>query len=190
MVISKKLEYVFVNVPKCASQTLRYVLCTEYAGEQLRGAHHHRTDAPSWAQAYYSFAVVRNPYDRAISLWWAMVKERHDDRYGLRGRCGSTELVPFLQWLVGVEPYDPILFGQAAWLANVRLNRVLRFETLDDDVQQLPFWARTELLPRRNAFQRPHWSTFVDGEVADLIEQWASADFAVYGYSREVPACT
>jgi hypothetical protein len=182
---------VFIHVPKCAGQSVRHALRTYYGGDEQRGEHHHTTALPAWAREFFAFAIVRNPYDRAISLWFSMVKTREDDRYGLRKQCGSTELLPFLRWLVSIEPYDPILYGQAAWLRDTRLDRVLRFENLQTECERLPFWpaAKPGPLPFRNRSKgRLPWTIYCDSEAIALIEQWAGDDFEAYGYARQAEA--
>jgi len=187
MVISTSRQYVFVNLTKCASQSLRAVLLDHFDGIPNPGTHH-QNDVAMGYRRFFTFACVRNPYDRLISIWYSTVYTRQDDRYDLRRHCGSAELVPFLEWLVSVEPYNALMFSQAGWLRNVRLSMVLRFENLAEEVRRLPFWRPDVKLEHRNRSKgRKPWQDYMTGEVIGLVNRWAGEDFSHYGYEMLDP---
>jgi len=184
VVISIPRKYVFVNLTKCASQSLRAILVDHFDGKPRLGTHH-MNDVPHGYRNFFTFACVRNPYDRAISLWYSMLYTRPDDRYGFRKHCGSIELVPFLKWLNSVEPYNALMFSQYGWLRDISMSMVLRFENLDEEVKRLPFWRDDVKLERRNASKgRKPWQDYMTDEVVNLINVWARDDFSHFGYER------
>ena len=146
MIVSEALGYVFVSVPKCGSQTLFKVLVESFKGKRVGGMHHNAV--PDSALDFYCFTVIRNPYDRAVSIWWSTTQRperRNDDRYGLRK--ASSDPDNFETWalevMAGVRPAPHVgrvlLRSQQEQLRGVRLDRLLKLEDLEHSFRLLPF---------------------------------------------------
>ena len=81
MLISKQKKFVFVHVQKTGGTSLRQVLKSHAPdARKWHGKHGHASDAiaeigrAEW-ERYFSFAFVRNPWDRLVS-WYAMIQDR------------------------------------------------------------------------------------------------------------------
>lgn len=174
---------VFVSVPKCATRTMyTAVLGPHYNGRRYGG--HHETMVPGHARDWFAWAIVRNPYDRAVSLWWSTT-QRGDDRYGFRRRVDDPDnLESFMRYIVEQRPKVASLGpNQSEHLRGVRLDRVLRLETLDEGFRGLPFYRGSpDPLPVVNDTQRGQCREYVTPAVAALVGEWALEDFAQFGY--------
>ena len=68
MIVSRVHKYVCIGIPRTASKSMIEWL-RNYRDEWLDG--HHRWQVPEEFQDYLIFTVVRNPYDRAMSGFFA-----------------------------------------------------------------------------------------------------------------------
>lgn len=192
MIYSLELGYEYMDVPKTGTQTMRHILLNHYKGVD-GGMHKIRNQKPS----LFSFAVVRNPYARAVSMWWSTCKrgdlgDLHNDRYGFRAqmreRFGSETFENFLK--VVLTGYTRAHLGpsQSAFLQNVYVVRVLHLETLNLELPDLPFWkggfSESPVLNETKSERLPY-TEYLSEEAIELVLEWAFADFQRYGYSSE-----
>ena len=146
---------------------------------------------------YYSafkFTFVRNPFDRAVSLYHYLIK----DKIVRKG----TPFKKFLKMVKkGVPPiglYNVKGMSQAnpqhCWLPeyydNVTgsMDYIGRFENLQQDFNEvlrtlgLP---ETEILKKRVSKGRDKTVKYYNDETADLVRQIYKMDFVLYGYDME-----
>ena len=190
MILLPLHKAVFVSTPKCATNTMYEVLKAEYGGQQTGDAFHWNR-VPRECLDWFSFTVCRNPYARAVSVW---ASSRGAERYGVRDRVGSDEIRPLFEYLLSNPPWRSMFMAQHEWLANVRLNTVLRLEDLENELWRLTFWTGSSTLPRKNPTypdMRKPWKWYYEQDAAlqPLVEQWAGLDFERYGYSRVIDDC-
>jgi len=95
-------DWLFVSTMKCATNSLYAALPETGATRHGRGFH----PRPSKRLRPLQWTVVRNPYDRAVSIW-ASTCLRHGDRYKAKARIRSVGGDP--------ESFDDFV---AACLAN------------------------------------------------------------------------
>lgn len=156
MIESLMYNYVYVATPKTGTRSMYAFLIDYYRG---RLHQEHGRKLPSWAgPKTFVFTTVRDPYMRAVSAWWSIKSERHDNRHHhqelLRSRFGGTDLECFMDWLIlgmGGSQLWPLL-NQTEFLAQAGGVRTLRMEDLPHCVRGLPFVNGTALgkFPHRN----------------------------------------
>ena len=147
-IISRKYRYLWICNPKVASRSiilaLRKVdpaaeLILDSTVDEIYAAHDEASD-------YYSFAFIRNPYDRAYSFY----AEKHlatsdlkrilfvEPYYGVSEGCSFDEIC---QWLN--TPYGSDAFADRHWLSQERHLRLRtggmpdfigRYENINDDL--------------------------------------------------------
>lgn len=213
MIISQRHRFAFISTMKCATNSLTHALLTRYQGAMPGDLHERRMD---WVPpGYFTFSVCRNPYTRAVSLWWSTCM-RHDlDRYGFRKTCADPDrLEGFMQWVLGLAsvPHD-LLLTQSEWHRHTRIDRFLRVEHLEAEFAALPFVPAGEKLEMINATvtdeqgmldverlkadrsaaalsarpqrRRESADAYLTPRAASLIRQWAAEDFVRFGYSTD-----
>ena len=193
MILMPTQRAVFVSTPKCATNTMFYLL-QEYYGGERRAPHFHNRDVPPECRDWFIFSIVRNPYSRAVSIWWRTVMDQTAKRIFAHAP-GGEDLATFIRWLA-TKPLEAshrrLCFSQTEWLEPVKPTRVLRLEHLRRELQSLPFWdegVSTVKLPRRNMCHgRGDWQRYMTPEAIAAVEDWAGADFDTFGYPRKVPA--
>ena len=108
-----------------------------------------RRRIPDQYRHLYSFAVVRNPYDRMVSWWWAICKNQ-GDRYGHKKQLRNMGLTESLKdFLILFE--DKGRLGQHIYFEVNTINQTLRLEQLEEDFSTLPFIHEKIKFPKSNS---------------------------------------
>lgn len=172
--------FVYLAIPRTATNTMKLFLSV-FGG--VRHGDPHEPVVPKEFSDRFTFSVVRNPYDRMLSCWHHLCE--HD--YVHRGtRIRETDFPEFLRlqdsdW--GVEGKS-----QSEFLSKSRVDLVLRYESLADDVLSLPFNLNKTPWPdeRLNSSSRPFWEEELrqNPDWARLVETHSEKDFSAYGYPR------
>ena len=179
--------FVFVHIPKTAGTSImtalgitkkRHLTVREIVDE---------IGADAWRGAF-TFAFVRNPWDRVVS----------DFRYRVKRNYGSLRdcPIPFRDWVLRTygPDRDPIYFdhprmfaSQREWLAGASgapdVDLVGRFEDLEADFARIADrLGIRHALPHRNATPRVDYRLMYDATTRDLVGRWYADDVETFGY--------
>ncbi len=198
---------VFINIPKTGTTSMRRVLAGKYLQEApedpslaLRAWWVRKSAQPRLLNRddIFSFAVVRNPYQRLVSLYtpgyrpWYHIKSAFYflwDRlkYGLRQRANyDRSFVRFATLVCSIkdEASDAHFKGQSAQLlydGKIVATKILKFENLQDDFE--PIRARYELspLPKLNtSVGKKNYYDYYDEALAERVYQRYQRDFELW----------
>jgi hypothetical protein len=187
MMLSDKHRFAFSAITKTATQSVLQVLREHYHGYLEGGVAMHSMKPPARAAEYFTFTVCRNPYDRAVSLWWSTCK-RDVDKYGFRAKCPrADDFTSFMKWVATTRPDHELTRPQWLHIHGVRIDRVLRFEHLADDFKSLPFYSGEPAeWPRNNTTieNRLPWQQYMSRDSVRWIHEWCGLDFDKFGYER------
>lgn len=187
MVILPEHKAVFVSTPKCATNTMYQVLTGAPFNGIRQGPHFHRLDVPPEYESWYTFTVVRNPYARAVSIWWRTVHDTTARRI-FRDQA-PHDLAEFVRWL-SHNPHDAqsrrLSFSQARCHQNMRFDAIIHLENLAAEIHKLPFWpASGATLHHLNVTQNcGNWRRYMTDDVIAAVDEWAPEDCEMYGYAR------
>jgi hypothetical protein len=195
MLISHDHKIICLAVPKTGSTSLHHALAQQFsmrfAMKNGSPALYHLTaeDAarimgPGKFKSYFSFAVIRNPYDRMVSLY-------HDFR-DQRGAIRSDNFADFLgsefeaRWSRDIHFRPQSFFlcrGQ-----TVMLSSLYRYEDgLDAALIAVSARTQTEPVPLGHARKsdRGAWQDyFADPALRRIVETAYDEDFDLLGYPR------
>lgn len=123
-----------------------------------------------------TFAVVRNPWDRVVSLWAFWNKLKKAD-------------VPFDDFVRNLQSYkfrEDSWFTfdqpQKAWIPD-GVTYLLKFETLDQDFVQIQtLLGCTDPLPKVNTSQHEDYHTYYTDETRDIVSQVFKDDIEAFNY--------
>ncbi len=231
MIINNSCQFIFVHVPKAAGSSLTNHLSklSRYCdlevggtvlGEALQPEFRRRYGLSKHSRAmeireiagealwkqYFSFGFVRNPYERAFSIFNFMKKmcEQQPEAYGEMQNYGTfAEFI--LSDFYQTEGPDRIFNPQLFWLRgsrsgdDVAVDFIGRVEELDMCVSELIQKIGRGMenfswkdVPRINASgdgKKTVWDEFQDHqELAEIIFRRNSVDFRVFGYEPDVVA--
>jgi hypothetical protein len=139
-------------------------------------------------QRAYKFCFSRNPYDRAVSLFFYL---KNIDRVppdmsfldfcrqlNERG-CEDIGLYNLNRW----SHCNP----QVRWVENMEIDFIGRFETLETDFNKI--LQNLDLppveLPHHNITSHAHFSTYFCDESKRIIKNFYRKDFSYFGYNIE-----
>lgn len=190
-----KWRCVFVQVPKNASSTIHKVL-----SNQTDDSHDHNTyleilanHDPELIESYYSFGVIRNPYDRFVSAYewvkqnssWPLSFEETVDEWSRRG--------PFFYTTEDVAwwPQHRYLCIKGILL----IDDLIRFETLHQDWQNIVSKIAQNL---PNTYSEPSlilshenkthiredrdWKQYYNEDLAQKVHKLYKKDFEIFKY--------
>jgi sulfotransferase famil protein len=181
--ISDKFKCIFIEVPKAASTSIREIIgqprkphlnICQIAAEIDRGRF----------ESYFKFGFVRNPWDRAVSLY-----ERKE---GLQLRH-STSFEAFIEWMrfasstcIHPVPHRHQLDWFVSPHGKVLTDFIGKFENLESD------WARVAQrlgiampLPRQkvNADRTRDYTTYYSEETRRIVAECFAVYIEYFGYS-------
>ena len=164
----------FIHIPKTAGVSI----CKAIG--QVPG--HRRNAAPS----LFVFSCVRNPYDRAVSLYY-FLRDKSPEYKAQFMEDGET-VNSF--WTEKASHIRPITFTQpqTAWLQDIeRIDKLIRFETLVEDWTKMQQAFNLPELEHKNAnTSRPAtpWQDELTDESIAIIGELYADDFERLNYER------
>ncbi|NVK43988.1 MAG: sulfotransferase family 2 domain-containing protein [Oceanospirillaceae bacterium] len=199
MLVSDKHEFVMLLVPKTGTRSLIKMLSGEkYFAENI-GDHKHKI--PNKYQGYYTFTVVRNPYQRMVSLYLSCCVASGDMKGFVKDFepvYGGNSFEYFLQWLVDNrdkfwainQSKYIILKSQAAFILGNKIDCVIPFESLSEDLYKLPFIDEDEKLLHVNRtasktdLNLGSHEDYLSDKAILLINDYCDKEFELGGYKK------
>ena len=142
----------------------------------------------------FTFAVVRNPWDKVVSHYHYRVQT---NQTGL-----GAKPVDFQQWVrLAYGEQDPAYYNhpkmfmpQSDWITDQRgkiiVDEVCRFENLNADFGRVceKLGIRNVTLPHTKSSKRGHYSDYYDDEAAQIVRRCFEKDIDHFGYALAGPA--
>lgn len=199
MSVYHKWRTVFVQIPKNASSSIHKIL-----ENQTDNNHNHRTyidvlseNDPELIESYYSFAVVRNPYDRFVSAYEYM-KQNTGGEWNLSFEEAVNEFYSRGTHFYTTE--DVIFWPQHRFVTikNIILvDDIIKYEEMNagwnDIVEKIckslpPTFSKPSLIiPRENITyirEERNWQDYYNQETADKVYHLYKKDFELFKYKK------
>ena len=210
MLLSTEKRFIFIHIPKSAGSSITYAL-TPYSlspeksqfrrllshlpvSENPEKAWLRAHDKASWLRlklppeiynSYCKFAVVRNPFDYAVSYYFSVRKNPKSNRHASANRQSFSE---FLRSIGRKNNFTGIT--QSSWVTDrsgqIIIDRVLRFEHFDNDVAEL--FAdlgidRATAIPYVNTTKHEPYRYYYSDADRKFAERLFARDLELFGYS-------
>lgn len=121
-----------------------------------------------------SCAVVRNPWERVVSMWAFSFKRIMDFDHFVRNLDKFKPLPD--TWFTCATP-------QKAWISG-GVTHLLKYESLEEDFKTIQtYFDFTEPLPKTNKSAHDNYKTYYTQETWDIVAQVFSEDIAAFGYN-------
>jgi len=178
--VSESKKLFFYETPKCASSSMKKML-----HDALPDYKH--GDPSNVDDSYFTFSVVRNPFDRFVSNYHMITTTPHRIQNILKPMFGKSTLT-FEEF---VENFDKKVNHH--WLPMTEfhpekdLSFVFRFEHLKEDMKKFKELTGVELKHihmNRCRKPKPHYRDFFKKqEWIDKVSQYYAKDLEKFGYS-------
>ena len=187
--ISEK-DTAFIHIPKCAGTSIREWLRSEGSFDIMSlekrdfdlkhptlddiKAHFGRD------KFEYTFAVVRNPYDRVVSMWKHLnVKSPLRKEYGIEKRTTLQDFV------FKYADYEGFMRPQSTWFSEEDGVDVLRFEDLQNEFRRVQkrFGRKDDLLILNEGKKTESDYRGLE-DVKNHVYEKMKEDFERFGYSK------
>lgn len=212
MIVSQKGKFIFVHVQKNAGISVEKVLKDRFSdARHWHGRHGHVINGieeigrESW-DAYFSFSIVRNPWDRMVS-WYSMIQREYKKLPSIKQASNAPFDSPFWNHVVrDSHDFESFLrnctdviyendchksfaFNQADYLVdengNLAIDFVGRFETLAADMSDVfrRLGIKRAKLPKKNTSRHVHYSEYYTPDTRDLVARRFEKDIEMFNYS-------
>jgi len=193
MIIGRDLRYVFMSTPKAATNSLYAWLTKHYGGVHDKSQPFHGTQVPDDCRDFFKWTVVRNPYSRAVSIWWALTQgpEREQRWVDMVGD-EPLDFAPFWNWVLthhhGRD--GAVCWSQVEWQAgfNMPPDWMLFLERLEVGLASLPFFDGKQMFPvphlNETHSKRKPWRDYYTPEALALVNRWGKCDAEAFGYAQ------
>ena len=189
MLVCDEHKFVFLRIPKTASRSISKALTGMFDCRTV--GYHHNNKVPKELMEYFCFAVVRNPYERAISAWlhWEKDLQKHGKNLFFNSYLerNSQPCFPEMtrEYLLLMGDSDNEYWKtQSEFIEEANANvHVLKYENLEEDLNALPFIEKIEppLVGKQNY---GNWRDYYGWELETRVFQHQKADFENFGYKR------
>lgn len=131
---------------------------------------------------YYKFGVIRNPFDRQVSRFLYFNKINNDFKY--------NTFKEFVLWDIESQKNSYALKQKKFLLnssGNIGVNKILRFENLDNDFEELKIKLNLKLknskLKKKNSTSNFNYREFYDSDTQKIVENFCKEDLDFFNYS-------
>lgn len=182
--VSDQYKCIFIQVPKTGSTSIRHLL-GQPPKPHLNACQIEQNIAAEKFENYFKFGFVRNPWDRAVSLY-----ERKEGLQ-LKNKMSFDEFVEWLKFSSATCLHPLPHRYQLDWFLNqngdVIVDFIGRFEQLQKD------WGfvskrigLSHQLPHLNKnCQRSHYSRYFNKKTRQIIADRFAVDIEYFGYEFE-----
>jgi hypothetical protein len=166
-------KLIFLAQPRTASQATAELLCQ--LGATPEGTHH-EIDLNRIhylrQRGFIAFSTVRNHWDALVS-WW----------YFYRARRFAATFESWLDWAIVKNGHSYFRPGRIYWNQPEYADTVLRFETIDRDLELL---LPGYVLPRKNVTAQRHpYQIYYTPTTRDIVGGAYRDEIEKYGYEFE-----
>ena len=207
MIVSSKKKFIFIHIPKTAGTSLKIVL-KKYGASKgilnflvrrfhknglakflycLRTYDAHTSIKDLYKliptrciQSYFKFCVVRNPYERLVSFYFHILKEKHHPWHQKIASYGSFEVLVNNLEVVN-EP------SQLSYIRNeqgkLEIDQIIYYESL---TLQLPLLSKqlgfSIHIPHENKSKHNNWKEYYTPALRDKVYTFYQEDFVAFNY--------
>jgi len=169
----------FVHIPKNSGTSIIQWLEKNFNEPIARnGTGYLHPSLPMLGATEETFAVVRNPWDRIVSLWsfWSQFEGNQNITFETFVRNLKSYKFEETAWFTFDQP-------QKAWIPD-GVTHLLRFETLENDFKVIQErLGCSEPLPHINDTLRDDYHTYYTDETRDIVAQVFKDDIEAYGFT-------
>ena len=144
---------------------------------------------PVNASNYFSFAVVRNPWDRFVSMYSFSIQHELWKLFGFKKEPSFEEFCDFCSYKK--QENDPYFFpiqNQIEWTAgSFEVNKIIKFENLQkefsDMIDEIGAVHISKKLPHKNSSNHKAYQLFYNENSKQLVSELYKQDIEKFNYT-------
>ena len=179
MVISDKLKFLYIKIPKTGGETifmqLEEHIVTDYINRG-RGNHEKISEVfekHPHVENYFKFCFVRNPFDLAVSRYFYLTQTEKETRFkSFKEWCKKKQFFPKLQFdLISID-------------GEIKTDFIGRFENLQQDFDIIcdKIGIPQQQLPHKNKTKHKHYTEYYNDETRSIVAEIYAKDIETFGY--------
>jgi len=193
-------NFILFHIPKTAGTSIRHALgnTKRHRSVNFHGTVKHGIDKIGWEyfNTLFSFAIVRNPWERMHSLYYHIIQNTFA---GHKAVMKSYKEMGFTEWCKEeLENFhfqhdwhhDGVINQQIDYVAYDEepvLSFIGRYENLQEDFAYIckQIGKEDAILPRVNTSIKPHYSLEYNDEARDKVATLFEKDIILFDYKFE-----
>jgi len=172
----KNHNMTFLHIPKTGGQSVRDTLMKVKGAEIMPlGDKHINVKHPDiwtaekhFGKLGWTFCIVRNPYDRIVSMWGHFCR-----RVSYKG--------DFREFVTGYADYDTFMKPQATWFNEGEVDYIIRYENLKKDFELIRQKTGCAGLPHLNKGGKTSSHKWED-DLKEFVAKKFKDDFERFNY--------
>ncbi len=181
------IGFIFYRIPKNASTSVTKMLLEIsemkcYTQKQFKKIKDNYKN-------FKSFSIVRNPYDRLVSVYEDKIKSPCEPGV-VTTNFNFYENMPFKKFVKIVcskkdRNLDRHFRSQYFFLKDLDVDKIIRFENLNEDLRKSLGEIISKLnLPHERKTKRKKYKDYYDEETKKLVQKKYRKDFELFGYDK------
>jgi hypothetical protein len=179
---------VWYLIPKCGSRTLHSV----FNRNNINFPHETFTEVPKFARSYFSFSIVRNPYDRLVSCYTNKIIEQEaaEEKFRKNLRWELNYQKPSFKDFIKIIAKDENITKDRHW--NLYHNIIpvtdIKFfgflENFQEDFNTIcdKIGIPRQQLSHNNKSNHRHYTEYYDDETREIVAKKYARDIEHFGY--------
>ena len=187
MIVSNTHNFVYISITKTGTRSMYVILKSKFNGKMIGD---HLRVIPVHLTKHFTFATVKNPYDRCCSAYWSTCYTKNDQyKFIHRMKKFNIEnnLHGYLKLLQNGHHKHITTHPQAYWLNANRVDYLIHAENMVEEFNKLPFVKKECKLPHINSSRlhkgRPPTKELLTKESIKLINELYKKDFGILNYT-------
>jgi len=190
---------VFIEIPKTGSDSIsRTLKKNDINWSRIPYKHRHRSHTSYMMNInflkktfqikdivnYFTFTIVRNPWDRCVSSFYWFEKQKWiDEKYNFKSYIKSYFNNEF-----GDIKYSQKMRCKYTWLVNesddIKIDFIGKFENIQNDFSIIceKIGINQRKLPHINKTKHKHYTEYYDDETREIVAEKYAKDIEYFGY--------
>jgi len=198
MIINDQQKYIFIHIPKNAGCSIASILTQKHSNiYKTHTTANILQKSLSNYNDYYSFAFVRNPWDRLFSLYNFLCQKKMNVGVGEDWCQIEYKAKGFKWWLMHNEWYPPFdrtsnsiphqKKCQLDWLVNeqndIIVNHIGKFENISESIITLQRKLNIKhTIPKINSTKHGEYRLAYDDEMVEFVNVYHEKDIKKFDY--------
>lgn len=176
--ISHKHKFIFIHIPKTAGSSIRFYMRGRY--DTLHVPHHSTAEQIKSKhmdifESYTKFCVVRNPWDREVSRYRFIKRNKAHEQY--------EHTLNGIKWFIQQtgKPYTYYTHVSDVCV----MDHILRFENIQSDFREIcnRLNISAKRLPHMQRSVHKHYTEYYDDDTRKIVAEKYARDIEYFGYN-------